>query len=42
MENPRVEATEHPLEVVSTKLPNTFGFETKVPPILEVERMLAV
>ena len=30
MENPRVETEEHPLETVSTKLPNEFGFEQKI------------
>lgn len=39
LENPRVEADEHPYEVVYEKLPNTFGFEPKVPLEEEVHRM---
>ncbi|MHA2067024.1 MAG: NAD-dependent epimerase/dehydratase family protein, partial [Candidatus Thorarchaeota archaeon] len=30
IENPRVEADEHPLEVIANKLPNTFGFQSTV------------
>lgn len=30
LENPRVESDEHPLEVIATKLPNEFGFESTV------------
>jgi len=30
LENPRVEADEHPYEVIYEKLPNSFGFEPKV------------
>jgi UDP-sulfoquinovose synthase len=40
VENPRVESEEHPLEVLSTKLPNIFGFNQKVTPEIEIERML--
>jgi UDP-sulfoquinovose synthase len=39
MENPRVEADKHPLEVVSTKLPHTFGFEPQVDPPKAIYRM---
>lgn len=39
LENPRVEADRHPLEVVSKKLPNTFGFTPKDPLEKEVTRM---
>jgi len=39
LENPRVEADEHPLEVVSEKLPNTFGFKPKVTPEKGITRM---
>lgn len=39
LENPRVEAEEHPLEVVSTNLPHEFGFEPKVPLEKEITRM---
>jgi UDP-sulfoquinovose synthase len=39
LENPRVEADYHPLEVVSSKLPHTFGFEDKVNLEKEVTRM---
>ncbi len=42
LENPRVEAEEHPMEVVSKKLPNTFGFECKVTPEKEIRRMFKV
>jgi UDP-sulfoquinovose synthase len=40
VENPRVEADKHPLEVVSKKLPHTFGFEPKVPLEKEISRMV--
>jgi UDP-sulfoquinovose synthase len=40
LENPRVEADVHPLEVVSRKLPHEFGFTTKVSPEKEITRML--
>jgi UDP-sulfoquinovose synthase len=39
LENPRVEADKHPLEVISTKLPDVFGFVPKVPPEKEITRM---
>lgn len=39
LENPRVEADYHPLEVVSRKLPNEFGFTPKVSPEKEITRM---
>jgi UDP-sulfoquinovose synthase len=38
IENPRLEADKHPLEVVSTKLPKK-GFEPKVTPEKEITRM---
>lgn len=38
IENPRVEAEEHPLEVVSRKLPNEFGFDKNVSIEKEVTR----
>lgn len=40
LDNPRVEAEEHPLEAVSSKLPKIFGFNPKVTPKKEVTRML--
>jgi UDP-sulfoquinovose synthase len=40
IENPRVEAEEHPLEVVSTNLPNDFGFTPTTNPEKEIESML--
>jgi UDP-sulfoquinovose synthase len=40
LENPRVEAEEHPMEAVSTKLPNTFGFRPRVTPAKEIMRIL--
>jgi len=40
LENPRVEAEEHPMEVVSSNLPNQFGFKPSVDPRIEVNRML--
>jgi len=40
LENPRVEAEEHPLEVVSSKLPNTFGFTPRVTPEKEITRVM--
>jgi len=39
VDNPRVETENHPLFVVSNKLPNTFGFETKVSLEKEISRM---
>ncbi len=39
LENPRVEADKHPFEVVSRKLPNTFGFNQNVSLEKEIERM---
>ena len=39
LENPRVEADKHPLEVVSKKLPNTFGFNPQVSLEKEITRM---
>ena len=39
VENPRVEADVHPYEVVSEKLPNTFGFRPKVTLEKEITRM---
>lgn len=39
VENPRVEADIHPFEVVSEKLPNTFGFRPKVTLEKEITRM---
>ncbi len=39
LENPRVEAETHPLEVVSTKLPNTFGFKPKISMEKEITEM---
>jgi len=41
-ENPRVEADFHPLEVVSEKLPNTFGFTPKVTPEQAIREILEV
>jgi UDP-sulfoquinovose synthase len=40
LENPRVEADDHPLEVISRKLPNVFGFEQKVTLEEEIARMI--
>ncbi|PIN99982.1 NAD-dependent dehydratase [archaeon CG10_big_fil_rev_8_21_14_0_10_43_11] len=42
IENPRVEADNHPLEVVSTKLPNTFGFKTQTTLEQEVRHMFEI
>ncbi len=39
VENPRVEADEHPFEVLYEKLPKQFGFETKVDLDEEIARM---
>lgn len=39
LENPRVEAEKHPMEVVSRKLPQEHGFDSNVPMEKEVERM---
>jgi UDP-sulfoquinovose synthase len=39
LENPRVEADRHPFEVVSTKLPHTFGFTPRVSLETEISRM---
>ena len=40
VENPRVEADYHPLEAVSTKLPNELGFQPDVSLEKEINRML--
>ncbi|MFQ6042239.1 MAG: NAD-dependent epimerase/dehydratase family protein [Candidatus Poribacteria bacterium] len=40
LENPRIEADEHPYEVIYEKLPNGFGFEPKVSLEDEVYEML--
>ncbi|MFP4116388.1 MAG: hypothetical protein ACLFTQ_04315, partial [Candidatus Aenigmatarchaeota archaeon] len=40
LENPRVESDKHPIEVVSRKLPNEFGFERKVDLEEEIARMV--
>jgi hypothetical protein len=42
IENPRVEADNHPLEVVSKKLPRVFGFTPQIELEEEIERMLEV
>ncbi|MFX0039693.1 MAG: NAD-dependent epimerase/dehydratase family protein [Promethearchaeota archaeon] len=42
IENPRVEADIHPFEVVSKKLPRTFGFTPQIKLEEEIERMLQV
>jgi hypothetical protein len=42
LENPRVEADEHPFEVIYEQLPNTFGFEPKVSLEEEVYEMFKV
>ncbi|KXA97571.1 hypothetical protein AKJ37_02760 [candidate division MSBL1 archaeon SCGC-AAA259I09] len=42
LENPRVEADKHPMEVISRKLPNEFGFERKVSLDEEIDRMLEI
>ncbi|NVM04157.1 MAG: hypothetical protein HWN67_17630, partial [Candidatus Helarchaeota archaeon] len=39
VQNPRVEAEKHPFNVVSQKLPNTFGFKPKVSLEKEITRM---
>jgi UDP-sulfoquinovose synthase len=39
IENPRVEADTHPFEVVSRKLPRTFGFNPQIKLEDEIERM---
>lgn len=39
VENPRVEADVHPFEVISEKLPNTFGFSPEVTLEKEITRM---
>jgi len=39
IENPRVEADTHPFEVVSKKLPRTFGFTPQIKLEEEIERM---
>ncbi len=39
LENPRVEADKHPFEVVSTKLPQEFGFQPRVSLEEEITRM---
>lgn len=39
VENPRVEADEHPFEVLSERLPKQFGFEAKVSVADEIRRM---
>ncbi|MFX1571052.1 MAG: NAD-dependent epimerase/dehydratase family protein [Promethearchaeota archaeon] len=42
IENPRVEADNHPLEVVSKKLPRFFGFTPQIDLEEEIERMIEV
>ncbi len=42
IENPRVEADNHPLEVVSRKLPRFFGFTPQIDLEEEIERMIEV
>jgi UDP-sulfoquinovose synthase len=42
LENPRVEADQHPFEVVSKKLPRVFGFTPEITLEDEIERMLHV
>ncbi|MBW3004700.1 NAD-dependent epimerase/dehydratase family protein [Candidatus Woesearchaeota archaeon] len=42
VENPRVEADKHPLEVVSVKLPNILGFEPKISFEKEITEMFKV
>ena len=42
IENPRVEADNHPLEVVSRKLPRFFGFTPQIHLEEEIERMIEV
>lgn len=42
IENPRVEADTHPFEVVSKKLPRTFGFTPQIKLEEEVERIFKV
>ena len=42
IENPRVEADTHPFEVVSRKLPRTFGFTPQVELEDEIERMFQI
>ncbi|MFX0029483.1 MAG: NAD-dependent epimerase/dehydratase family protein [Candidatus Hermodarchaeota archaeon] len=42
IENPRVEADTHPFEVVSKKLPRTFGFNPQIKLEEEINRMLEV
>ena len=42
VENPRVESEKHPMEVVSKKLPNEFGFNPAVSLEKEVERMFSL
>jgi len=42
IENPRVEADNHPLEVVSRKLPRFFGFTPQIKLKEEIERMIEV
>ena len=39
IENPRVETEIHPIEVISRKLPNEFGFKQKVPLEKEIDRI---
>ena len=39
VENPRVEADKHPLEVVSTKLPNAMGFTPNITFETEIKKM---
>ncbi|UCD44285.1 MAG: NAD-dependent epimerase/dehydratase family protein [Candidatus Bathyarchaeota archaeon] len=42
VENPRVEAANHPFEAVSTKLPNELGFQPDTSLETEIERMLGL
>jgi UDP-sulfoquinovose synthase len=42
MENPRVEADRHPYEPIYEKLPNDFGFQTKITPEEAVYNMFSI
>ena len=42
LENPRVEADTHPLEVVSKKLPRVFGFTPQIKLKEEIERIFEI
>jgi len=39
VENPRIESEKHPLEVISQKLPNTFGYKPKITIEEEIEKI---